>query len=83
MMFYERCRMCNELFGGELIVQDETICTDYSDEQATLMEEGWYSDDKGTVLCPDCMAELDRAHYDYWAWEFYLEDQGIDTVSSC
>ena len=83
MMFYERCRMCNEMFGGELVVQDETWNTDYSDEQATLMEDGWYSDDEGTVLCPDCMAELDRAHYDYWAWKFYLEDQGIDTASSC
>lgn len=80
----EHCCMCGEIFAEDMIIQDETWNTYYSDEQATLMDNDWYSDDEGTVLCPDCMRELDTAGYDYWAWKYYLADrQGIDSAAFC
>lgn len=74
----EKCVMCGDVFVGDMFIQDETWNTEFSDEQATLMQEDWYSDDEGTVLCPCCAEELDRAGYDFWAWMYYLGDQAGD-----
>ena len=46
----EKCVMCGDVFVGDMFIQDETWNTEFSDEQATLMQEDWYSDDNICVV---------------------------------